>query len=102
MDWERNPEGRATAVKIIIKFPIILDVVDPRTIHQTISFDKHLIIAVPMDAVEFVDGKESERFEDCVGCVHFTPEILEQQCQHDPKTWNVETCYLGSTGGATK
>jgi len=29
----------------------------------------------------------------CCDCEHFTPEIKEQQCQHDPKTWNIETCH---------
>lgn len=37
------------------------------------------------------------RFGQCCDCELFTPEILEQSCQHDPDTWNPETCHSSPT-----
>jgi len=41
------------------------------------------------------------RWGHCCDCEDFTPEIKEQQCQHDPETWDIETCHR-STGSANK
>ena len=32
-------------------------------------------------------------YEHCGNCLDFTPEIKEQQCQHDPDTWDPKTCF---------
>ena len=32
-------------------------------------------------------------YEHCDGCSDFTPEIKEQQCQHDPDTWDPKKCH---------
>jgi len=38
-----------------------------------------------------------ERFEKCEGCVFFRPDLLGEECQHDPETWDSETCYQSCT-----
>jgi len=38
----------------------------------------------------------ASRWGYCVGCVYFTPEILEQICQHDPDTFVEGECYQSS------
>ena len=35
----------------------------------------------------------NERFEKCVGCNYFNPDLIEEHCSHDPETWNADTCY---------
>ena len=33
------------------------------------------------------------RWGHCCDCEDFTPEIKEQQCQHNPDTWDIKTCH---------
>jgi len=35
----------------------------------------------------------ASRWGYCVGCIHFTPEILEQQCQYAPEPFEESTCF---------
>jgi len=38
------------------------------------------------------------RLADCVGCIYFRPNVIEEHCTHDPETWNADTCYTEDEG----
>lgn len=44
----------------------------------------------------------ASRWGYCVGCNHFTPEIKEQACQHDPETFIAGACFQSSSRRARK
>lgn len=36
---------------------------------------------------------DQERFKNCVGCIYYNLDTIEEHCSHDPETWNPKTCY---------
>ncbi len=41
--------------KLLIKFPLVLEIIEPEEMNDLAVLDKHVIIAIPVEACEVID-----------------------------------------------
>ena len=44
--------------KLLIKFPQVLEIINPEEMNDLALLDKHVIIAIPVEACEIIDDDE--------------------------------------------